>query len=491
MGYSDEFKEALMFLDAHYHDSNVNNNKDIVFSDETVIKECYRFKSMKQSAFKNVVYADSLFENVALTGSSFDNIKYINTKLIGCSFANCNFYNTEINGTRAAFSANNFSQSNFEQCVFRRIKFFRSGILNTVYHRCSFEKIKFRGSILEGSQFVGCNFKNCDFANVNVDYTLFSKNDYDHIVFPFYQIAYVIGAADILRDEAQKVFVKAGEKTVSSKEYLNQIQNLILYYLDKREFFPACNLCITQNNYIKAKEYLLNGIVRALENKNFRMISNFCRLAKYHGIADENIKQKIIRSLNDFIQSGGIPESQLNYYLIYIGNIKNLLNEGASETVTLNYTIRTDVNKNSKDGVCYVNDIVSKLNVELSKLENIDGFEVSITNHSPYEIAVDVITVLIMIPSAVEAVMNLFTKIKNKFSNKYNKTNAKKFDMDIRKKYVDERIERMKRDMLELRKKYKGRELDDHIIEVTQSLKTDLEELYSKDIMICEIKKRT
>ena len=63
-------------------------------------------------------------------------------------------------------------------------------------------------------------------------------------------------------------------------------------------------------------------------------------------------------------------------------------------------------------------------------------------------------------------------------------------DADIQRKYVDERIERMKRDIIQLRKIYSDKELDEHIVEVTQSLKTDLEELYSKDIMIYKIRKK-
>ena len=39
-------------------------------------------------------------------------------------------------------------------------------------------------------------------------------------------------------------------------------------------------------------------------------------------------------------------------------------------------------------------------------------------------------------------------------------------------------------------KGFSDKELDEHIVEVTQSLKTDLEELYSKDIMIYKIRKK-
>lgn len=489
MENSTEIKDALDFLYKNYSDDKVNNNKYIISTEEILIQDNYISKSMKQSAFKNVIYKDSIFENVALTGSTFDKVKFINTKLIGNSFANCNFYNTEILGSSEAFTANNFSQSNFENCLFKSAKLFRSGILNTLFHRCQFTENIFQGSTLEGTQFISCNFNNCDFSNVNLDYTLFSKNIYNNLTFPFYQIAYIIGAADFICESNQNIFAKAGDKKITIIEYLKQIDNLILYYLDKDEFFPTCNLYIVKKDYNKAKEYLIQGILKSLENKNFRMISNFCRLAKYHGIADETIKNKIMQSMDDFIQSNNIPESQLNYYLIYIGNIKALLNEGASNTVTLNYSIKTNTSKNNAEGVKYVNEMLNKFNIELSKLNGIHGYEVSIANHSPFEIVLNIISSIIAFPSAVYAVMEIVTKIKNSYSKK-NKEDIIQIDVDTQRKYIDERIERMKNEMLVLNNKFKNKNLKKHIVEVTQSLKTDLEELYTKDVMIFKIRKK-
>lgn len=491
MQYSDDFKDALQYLNKNYPDTRLNNNKSVIANDSFEIEDSFRFLSMKQSHYKNVVYRKSLFENVALTGSTFENVKFLDSKLIGNSFANCNFYDTEIIGSRAALSANNFSQSNFENCIFVKVKFFRSGILNALYHRCDFNKILFRGSTLEGTKFISCKFSDCDFGNVNIDYTMFSKNDYDNVVFPFYQIAYIIGAADFIRDPSQKIYAKAGEKSVPVQDYFEQADRLKQYYLDKSEYFPTCNLCIAQQRFEEAKEYLLIGIEKALINKNFRMISNFCRLAKYHGIADENLKSKILKSMEDFIKGDNIPDSQLNYYLIYIGNIKTLLNEGGSDTVTLHYTIKTDICKKDKEGIRMVNNMVNKLTGELSKLENIEGYDITVSNHSPHEIAIDIICLALMLPPAVEAVWSLIAKVKERIKTRTPSAgDLVEIDTDTQKKYVDARIERMKNDLLQLIKKSKKVELEDHIIEVTQNLKTDLEELYSKNIMIYKCRKK-
>lgn len=483
-----ERQEILSFLDKNYYDDNVNNNKHVLFNDPTEISDIFRFKSMKQSSFKNAIYKNSLFENVALTGSTFENVKYIDTKLIGSSFANCYFYNAEINGTRAAFPANNFSQSNFEQCVFRKIKFFRSGILNTLYHRCKFEKTKFRGSTLEGTQFISCSFSDCDLGNVNLDYTVFSKNTYNKLILPFYQIAYIIGAAEFVCDPDIKIYVRAGKKIHSVATYFEQAPNLIVYYLDKSEYFPACNLCIAMKDFEKAKQYLLTGVEQALENKNFRMISNYCRLAKFHNIADEHLKKKILSAINKFIQSDQMPESQLNYSLVYIGNIKTLLNEGSGDAVKLSYTIRTDTCKKNSAGVRYVNNMVQNLNDELACLDGIEGYEVKITNHSPFEIAVAIIGLVIMLPPAIDAVMNIVTKIRNGLAERKKK---KEPENDTQKIYFRKDIDIVQNEVRKRQDLYSTKELVEHVVSVTQIITTDDETMHSKEIMIYEIKKRT
>lgn len=486
-----DLNDTLKYLQNKYPDARVNNNKYVISNDAAEAEESFRFLSMKQSFYKNVVFRNSLFENVALTGSTFDHVKFVDSKLIGNSFANCNFYNSEINGTRAAFSANNFSQTNFERCVFKNVKFFRSGILNALYHICEFTKTQFRGSTLEGTNFKNCKFTDCDFGNVNIDYTLFSKNEYDNVVFPFYQIAYIIGAASFIHDFPQKIYAKAGNKVISAREYFEEADRLKQYYLDKSEYFPICNLCIAQQRFEEAKEYLLIGIDKALTNKNFRMISNYCRLAKYHGMADERIKRKILKAMEEFINGDNIPDSQLNYYLIYIGNIKDMLNEGGSDTVTLHYTIRTNICKKDPAGVSVVNDMVSKLCDELSKLENIEGYEITVSNHSPFEIAIGIIGLVLMLPPAIEAVWQMITKAKAHIKKEAPlKDYFMQIDTETHKKYIDERIERLKSDLLRMRKDYKGKDLDEHIISVTQSLKTDFEALYSKDIMIFKTTKK-
>lgn len=487
MDYNNQdIERAINYLHKNYPDARFNNNKNICSSGtqpEDITRE-FKYITMKQSVFKNVNFKNSIFENVALTGSSFENVTFNKTELIGNSFANCDFYNTEIEGENKIFEANNFSQSNFEICNFNYVNLFRSGLLNTLFHNCEFKAAYFHGSTFEGTKFVNCTLEDCDFGRVNLDYTIFTKNVYHNIRLPFYQIAFIIGSADFINDSSQEVYASIGEKNITMNEFYSQIDNLILFYLDKNEYFPVCNLLIAKEDFANAKIYLLDGITNALAIRNFRMVSNFCQLARYHGIIDEKIRYKIIKAMDDFMQSENVPETQLNYYLIYIGKIKTLLHEGSTDTVTLNYLVKTNTCKKNKDGVSYVNSLVKDLNSEIAKLDNVEGFKVSIANYSPYEIVIEILGAVGSVASIASLVWQVITSVKNR------KFKLEPVDTETTKKYVDARIDQMRSELLLVHDKYKGKKLNNFIYEVTQTLKTDLEELYSKDIMIYKIKNK-
>lgn len=495
--YSGEsIRKALEFLSTHYNDINVNNNISIVNeSDEYKrINQEYKYISMKQSVFKNVEFDQCIFENVACTGSSFERVNFYNTSLTGNSFANCDFFQVSINGGGKEFSANNFSQSSFESCDLDSIVLFRSGALNSIFHNCNIIDTIFRGSTIEGTKFSRCNLVRCDFGCVNVDYTMFVGNTYDDVTFPFYQLAYIIGMVDMLDSTSAKIFVHVGDDKKCLNEYRQQLDNLKLYYLDKSELFPVCNICLAQNNIEEAKKYLIQGIEAAISVRNFRMISNLCRLACYHGVVDAKIRYKINKAMDQFIQSEHIPESQLNYYITYIGKIQTMLKEGASQTVAVNYKITTNTCKKDPRGVKYINKLIAHLNADIAQIENVDGYNITISNYSPFEISVGIITICGVVCEVGKSFFQIISKYKSRRKNKkqekielqeQQKRREKEMELqaDLGSKYIRTAVDKTKEEILRLQRDYAGKALDKRIVAVTQSLQTDLEDFYSKQIM--------
>ena len=491
MDYSEEdMQKALDYLAVNYNDIDVNNNMTVIYNNEHKrICQDFKYISMKQSIFKNVNFHGCNFENVACTGSSFENVIFVDTALIGNSFANCDFLRVTIDGKDKVFEANNFSQSSFESCNLTNVKLFRSGTLNALFHNCHITETQFKGSTIEGTKFTKCNFSKCDFGHVNIDYTMFVGNRYDGVSFPFYQLAYVIGMADMLEDSHANIFAIVGEKKVNLKEYKQQLDNLKLFYLDKSELFPVCNISLAQRNREDAKKYLLQGVENAISSCNFRLISNLCRLASYHGIVDETIRYKVNKAMDDFIQSDKVPETQLNYYLTYIGKIQTMLKDGASKTVTVNYKITTNTFKKNIADVEYINQLISELNNDIAQIRSIVGYNIAVSNYSPFEITVGIVTIASAVFDVGKTVFSLISKYKKEKREKKKKKEPSLTEHEIENgvEFINARVDSAKEKILRLQRDYSGRELDRRIIAVTQSLQTDLEEFYSKQIMYFKI----
>ena len=68
------------------------------------------------------------------------------------------------------------------------------------------------------------------------------------------------------------------------------------------------------------------------------------------------------------------------------------------------------------------------------------------------------------------------------------KKNRVEIDVDTYRDYVGAKVDCLRADLLRLQAQYSQRRFSKYIEEVTQQLKTDLEELYSKDIVIFRVK---
>ncbi len=484
----ERIKKALDDLANQYPDLKVNSNKSVGGSankPEIIHGITYIRTGMKQSVFQHLTYDNCIFENVALTGSQFRSVAFQETLLKGNSFAYCDFYDVEVDGENCdSFEANNFSLSSFERCRFSNLQFISSGMLGSMFHNCDFKKTEFRSSTLEGTSFINSHMTDCNLSAVNVEFTRFSKTVLNGVCFPFYQFPYVIGAADYISSPEGEITLCAGEKILPISEYRQQIDNLILFFLDKYEYFPVCNLYIAKNLVHEAQRTLLEGVSIALEHHDFRMVRYFCQLALHHSILDGFTRQRIIRDLDNFLLSKDIPEPRLNDYMNHVGSIRTLLHNGSSDSVSLHFNIKTNVLRNNLDGVQYVNTLFNDLNRSLSHADGQNGFQVMVSNYSPYEIAINVLSAVGSAASIASLIWMTIDATRKRGTHR----NYVEVDMDTYRGYVDAKIDCLRADLLRLQNQYSQHRFSKYIDEVTQQLKTDLEELYSKDIMIFKVK---
>lgn len=486
-----DLTKALKKLNEKYPDEKANNKKSIGGSAIQSIKnQKYEKLSMKRSRFQNLNYKLCTFKNDAFSASSFRNVVFENTKLIGSSFACCNFFDNQFSAIKkeeSIYIGNNFSQSNFTACNFRNVIFKSSGFLQSLFYNCKFNNVDFQSNTLEGSCFNSCLFEKVNAEHTNVEFIELLNTELKNVTFPFYQFAYIIGASDFLKDTIKEISFEVADKEVSYEEYICQIDNLILYYWDMQEYFPVCNLLIAQGKIEDAQSVFLSGLNLALEALDFRMIRHFCRLAKRHDLLDEVTVYRARKEIENCLFNDKIPPERINDFIVNAGEIRKILLSGKSDSVTYNFNIRTNIHKTDKAGVKYINSLSNELNDALSQYDFGQlGFQVAVSNHSPFEIVVDVICATGALATIAQLIWSIVEK------NQHNTNSGKiiipneyvQADQMLYAKYIDNRIERCKEQLLNIKSKYSERKINQYIEEITQQLKTDLTELYIKDIMI-------
>lgn len=482
-----ELKNALDILSVKYPDAATNNNKSIGADDKQLIfpHEKYIRLSMKRCNIKNVKYEQCRFENAALTDSNFYSVDFVDCEIKGSSFACCNFYDSKFDGALSeSYAANNFSQSNFTNCKFYKNNFSESGFLHTLFNQCIMDKTCFKSSTMEGSRFLHCELNEMNLGNMNVEFIELLQTSLMDVTFPFYQFSYIIGAADYVKDQQQSILLRVGDKVVSLQEYCEQIDNLILYYDNKNEYFPVCNLQIMCNRTVDAIHSLLNGINDSLHNLDFRMIRHYCQLAHHHDILNEVTIRKISKQIENHLIKHDIPPAQLNECMIHLGEIREILLDGNSQSVTLSLNVRTNICKKNRRGTNYVNSLCNQLNIALSETDyGQTGFQVAVSNHSPFEIIVNVICAA----GAVATIADLLWHIIDKYNDTKTDNLLRDFkpvDQNLYRTYLNTRIELCKEQLLRIQNTYSSKKMNQYIEDVTQQLKTDISVLYENEIMI-------
>ncbi|MDE7201740.1 MAG: pentapeptide repeat-containing protein [Lachnospiraceae bacterium] len=484
-------KNALEELNEKYPDSNLNSKTSNGGSvRQTITKQNYEKISMKRSRFQNISYKDCTFENVAFSASSYHNVTFKQTKLSGNSFACCNFFNSMFVNKKAddvLYTGNNFSQSSFTTCNFKKIMFKSSGFLQSLFYNCRFDSVKFQSNTLEGSCFNSCYLEKIDAGHTNVEFIELLNTSLKSVVFPFYQFAYIIGASDFLNEPSDSISFIAGDKDVPLVDYIRQINNLIYYYDDKQEYFPVCNLLIAKGKMHEAQEVFLKGINQALDTLDFRMLRHLCRLAKRHDLLDEITVRRANKKIENYLYDDNIPPERINDYIVNTGEIRKTLLSGKSDSVTYSFNIRTNICKKNKKGVAYVNSLSTELNDALSQNDFGQlGFQVAVSNHSPFEIIIDVVCAAGALATIAQLIWSIVEK-KQSDTSSDNQTIPDDYVLannEIYAKCVDSYIERSKEQLLNIKLKYSERKMNQYIEQVTQQLKTDIADLYNKDVMI-------
>lgn len=376
----------------------------------------FKRKDLKRVNVKDTTFNNCSFEAAAGTGSKFSNTEFSKCDFSGSNFQDCYFNACKFN-KKTLIKGANFSNGVFIECVFENIIISRSTFFDCRFENCVFDSCEIFSDTTESSVLYNCRINNTNLAHLNIEYMQVKNVNLNDVTLPPYQVGYIIGAPSALLDYSEKVVIYTDEGTISCEKYCKLYEDLCMYYLDQKEYFPLANFLIALNKYSEAYEYIKLGIEKSCDYFDFRMLKHFCRLACFSEAFDSHQLKYLYTLITQLSHTSSWDLNTLHSYMLHIGAIREiLLNSSHDDKQCVEVLIKTDIDKDDLD---LVNELYNEINViirEKCSAQHIDFIE--LRHNSPYELLV---TCIDSLPDILAFLSTLYgvLSVGNKFVDIY------------------------------------------------------------------------
>ena len=226
-----------------YKFRNCAYNHSLVYIDETLTPENYIFAgdSITHSRFHNCVIKNVDFNKAAVTGSIFEECRFVSCNFNDadfefCEFRSCHMSSMEINNC-------SFNNSDYINTEFENISYVGCTLTGTYFDHSTLTNIQIRYSTLEGACFFKSDFYELDWRKLNLEYVEFVEPRMTNVVFPFLQIPYMFGMLQYLSNTTDSVSIYDNTTDMSINEYFETgIPQLLEFYKENNLNFPISNI---------------------------------------------------------------------------------------------------------------------------------------------------------------------------------------------------------------------------------------------------------
>lgn len=222
------------------------------------------------------------FYNIVWNGIKASNLLMKNSYLQNCTFNNSNLKYTNFCGTYMQISAKatsfdfsdftniNIYDSKFIGCSFNNCLFFDTSIKN-----CNFTEVEFTDS-----KFINVTFESIDFSKTSMENAEFKNCKFINCILPYFEIVRIsYGLSEILQHN--KLYFKTvhGSYVADSQKYIEEIYELLPVFYANKDFISLANIYIFNGSSKEAYHSIVEGIKYASSQKDFKLITNLCKLA--------------------------------------------------------------------------------------------------------------------------------------------------------------------------------------------------------------------
>lgn len=348
-------------------------------------------------------FVGSIFNASNGSLSKFHGCEFIDATLNNCDFRYCDILRSSFSSRAETMeiSSCNFSYGNFIESFFDKVRFsgcsFRQVQLeNTNFTQCSMEY-----SSIEQSTIRNCSFTDIDMRKVGVRYCIFENAEFRSVTFHILDLARNYGLIQLLQNSPDEVRVAYGnEKTMSLAQAISQIEKLLPYYLETKQFYEMLNIYAAYRRRDKIVELLPYAFECVVKDHDFADLQDLCTLI----VKFDMFTGKQLREFYTMIKRLIVPDNFPHYlqksYSSYIENIKHILVDNPNGYPEAQILLKTDITAIDGPEMCGL----------LKSIEaNVEGIapgtmsSIQLTKHSPYDVLIVLCGVLPEILQACQA----------------------------------------------------------------------------------------
>lgn len=284
--------------------SNRACNNNILFSSgqDSYSGDYYGY-SLKRSNLINCNFDNAKFDHTSFCGSILEKIKFKSNCTFNSVYLEQCVMSDIIFGDGIKIENSNFSDSQLKKIKFNSSELRGVYFDNSILSDCSFNNCIIRASMFENAFLTNCSLINCNMRNLNIEFAIMENCDLSGTVISFFQFPYIIGIFGS-HNNINNSFVGINKtQTIPIKEYIKNIEDVIIYFSGLKEYFPLANLYYAIEKPDIAYNCIYNGIDSALSKNDIRMVENYCKLGQVYDLLSIGDIKDILKRVDKAIES--------------------------------------------------------------------------------------------------------------------------------------------------------------------------------------------
>ena len=340
----------------------------------------YRSGRISHNYFNDCTFENASLERATGAGSIFTQVIFSNTTL-----------------ARSNFQNSTFEQCTFDACELDGVNLSGSYFIDTEWKKCDSKAFNMSDSYFKNCRFIqtkpgnlaeacldNVHFEDLRLVNLNIEFADFKKINSKHTVFPFSQMPYVFNGLRYLTTTSDDVRISSHineSGSIMVGEYLDTLKDMEIFYSYKEEYFPLANILLASQRYDEALSAVLQGIVFAALQSDFRMCKYYCKLLTDNGHFEAEDLIDLYRRLSESVELRSLTEAQYYQYSKYMLEIRSLLVDNPNSFPRAMLVLKSTICKRESEKVMLMLSTIDDL-LHLNGL-NLNRPSISFSHNSP------------------------------------------------------------------------------------------------------------